>query len=226
MLSQQGRFARAFEGTLGERRASLDMRKEEGRLRLRKRPSFVDGDKPNSVRSRQSRDRDDHLSKRHTRGFWSRKGFETGGPAALPLFCLAPHGVFRASRITSRAVSSCLAFSPLPVLQRTGGMFSVTLSVNTRLAPGLPACSTRHAAVWCSDFPLANPSIHQRSSAISPQFITINTEEKRQRLPKGRSPATRNLSQTGIEVSWLAKSTKFKTEPAPPGKTLRSLRRR
>ncbi len=45
-------------------------------------------------------------------------------------------------------------------------------------------------------------------------------------LPKGRSPATRELSQTGIEVSWLAKSTKFKTEPAPPGKTLRSLQRR
>jgi hypothetical protein len=53
------------------------------------------------------------------------------GPAALPLFCLAPHGVFHASRITPRAVSSYLAFSPLPVLccQRTGGIFSVTLSV-------------------------------------------------------------------------------------------------
>ena len=53
------------------------------------------------------------------------------GPAALPLFCLAPHGVFRASRITARAVSSYLAFSPLPALccQRTGGVFSVTLSV-------------------------------------------------------------------------------------------------
>src|SRR4026207_2260010 len=52
-------------------------------------------------------------------------------PAALPLFCLAPHGVFRASRITPRAVSSYLAFSPLPALccQRTGGVFSVTLSV-------------------------------------------------------------------------------------------------
>ena len=60
------------------------------------------------------------------------------GPAALPLFCLAPHGVFRASRIAPRAVSSYLAFSPLPALkkeqlfsQRTGGVFSVTLSVNT-----------------------------------------------------------------------------------------------
>jgi hypothetical protein len=27
-----------------------------------------------------------------------------------------------------------------------------------RLAPGPPACFTRHAAVWCSDFPLANPA--------------------------------------------------------------------
>src|SRR5213596_1330985 len=53
------------------------------------------------------------------------------GPAVLPLFCLAPHGVFHASRITPRAVSSYLAFSPLPALccQRTGGIFSVTLSV-------------------------------------------------------------------------------------------------
>src|SRR5437660_11843635 len=54
-----------------------------------------------------------------------------GGPAVLPLFCLAPHGVFPASRITPRAVSSYLAFSTLPLLccQRTGGVFSVTLSV-------------------------------------------------------------------------------------------------
>src|SRR5207237_8783096 len=38
------------------------------------------------------------------------------GPAVLLLFCLAPHGVFPAARITPRAVSSYLAFSPLPVL--------------------------------------------------------------------------------------------------------------
>src|SRR5881398_2824361 len=67
------------------------------------------------------------------------------GPAALPLFCLAPHGVFRASRIASRAVSSYLAFSPLPALkkeqlffQRTGGLFSVTLSVNPDFHRGRP----------------------------------------------------------------------------------------
>jgi hypothetical protein len=46
----------------------------------------------------------------------SRKKFGLYGPAALPLFCLAPHGVFPASRITPRAVSSYLAFSPLPAL--------------------------------------------------------------------------------------------------------------
>jgi hypothetical protein len=65
------------------------------------------------------------------------------GPAALPLFCLAPHGVFPASRITPRAVSSYLAFSPLPVpdscsCQRTGGVFSVTLSVAAVLQPRHP----------------------------------------------------------------------------------------
>src|SRR5438477_13051631 len=62
------------------------------------------------------------------------------GPAVLPLFCLAPHGVFRASRITPRAVSAYLAFSTLPALrcQRTGGVFSVTLSVNPGLRLGCP----------------------------------------------------------------------------------------
>jgi hypothetical protein len=62
------------------------------------------------------------------------------GPAALPLFCLAPHGVFPASRITPRAVSSYLAFSPLPApcCQRTGGVFSVTLSVAATLRPRRP----------------------------------------------------------------------------------------
>src|SRR4051812_10155534 len=62
------------------------------------------------------------------------------GPAVLPLFCLAPHGVFRASRIAPGAVSSYLAFSPLPALrcQRTGGIFSVTLSVNPDLRRDRP----------------------------------------------------------------------------------------
>ncbi len=106
------------------------------------------------------------------------------GPAVLPLFCLAPHGVFPASRITPRAVSSYLAISPLPerreataspTFQRTGGVFSVTLSVTAipRFGTAAPAFFTRHAAVWCSDFPPANLATHQRSSAISVQFSII-----------------------------------------------------
>jgi len=108
------------------------------------------------------------------------------GPAVLPLFCLAPHGVFPASRITPRAVSSYLAISPLPErsgkltasptvshsCQRTGGIFSVTLSVTATpnaFGAAVPAFFTRHAAVWCSDFPPANLAIHQRSSAIGVQ---------------------------------------------------------
>ena len=65
---------------------------------------------------------------------------EINGPAALLLFCLAPHGVFPAARITSCPVSSYLAFSPLPDLccQRTGGVFSVTLSVNPDLRLACP----------------------------------------------------------------------------------------
>src|SRR5438477_4837062 len=60
---------------------------------------------------------------------------EISGPAVLLLFCLAPHGVFPAVQITLCAVSSYLAFSPLPDLccQRTGGVFSVTLSVTAVL---------------------------------------------------------------------------------------------
>src|SRR3982750_3844216 len=88
------------------------------------------------------------------------------GPAALPLFCLAPHGVFRASRIAPRAVSSYLAFSPLPASEWEAISFPY-ISKNRPyvfcdtfrrhdLWIEAPACFTRHAAVWCSDFPLAS----------------------------------------------------------------------
>src|SRR3984893_16713968 len=43
------------------------------------------------------------------------------------------------------------------------------------LSTGAPACSTRHAAVWCSDFPPANLAIHQRSSAIESYCNTDRT---------------------------------------------------
>src|SRR5205809_7873487 len=85
--------------------------------------------------------------------------------------CLAPHGVFRASRITSRAVSSYLAFSPLPALlsKNRRCLFCDTFRQRS-LSRTLPACFTRHAAVWCSDFPPASLTTHRRSSAIAPKL--------------------------------------------------------
>src|SRR5207244_863417 len=78
-------------------------------------------------------------------------------PAALPLFCLAPHGVFPASRITPRAVSSYLAFSPLPVLLSKNRRYLFCDTLRQRLLSRTsPAYFTRHAAVWCSDFPPAS----------------------------------------------------------------------
>ena len=78
------------------------------------------------------------------------------------LFGLAPDGVFRAMPVARQAVSSYLAFSPLPCPCGRGGLFSVALSVE-RLAPPsrvylrLDAWRrdevTRHRALWCSDFP-------------------------------------------------------------------------
>src|SRR5712672_723388 len=101
------------------------------------------------------------------------------GPAALPLFCLAPHGVFRASRIAPRAVSSYLAFSPLPALfsKNRRCVFCDTLR-RRNFSTATPAYFTRHAAVWCSDFPPVSLPAHQRSSAIGEKYIIIRTAGK------------------------------------------------
>ena len=50
--------------------------------------------------------------------------------AAPDLFGLAPQGVYHAADVTAGAVSSYLAFSPLPqVASNRGGLFSVALAV-------------------------------------------------------------------------------------------------
>jgi len=106
---------------------------------------------------------------------------DRSGPAVLPLFCLAPHGVFRASRITPRAVSSYLAFSPLPApLSKNRRCLFCDTFRQRPLSRTLPTFSTWHAAVWCSDFPPANLSIHQRSSAIASECITIRNAGKQE----------------------------------------------
>src|SRR6266436_7190083 len=125
---------------------------------------------------------DDHLSQSRLRGT-ARPAIagrgatipeDRSGPAVLPLFCLAPHGVFRASRITPRAVSSYLAFSPLPALlsKNRRCLFCDTFR-HRNFSTAAPTYFTWHAAVWCSDFPPANLAIHQRSSAIGEQLSII-----------------------------------------------------
>src|SRR5437588_10170909 len=103
---------------------------------------------------------------------------DRSGPAVLPLFCLAPHGVFRASRITPRAVSSYLAFSPLPALlsKNRRYLFCDTFR-QSRLLSGLPTSSTWHAAVWCSDFPPANLADSPAIICHRHQFTTRAAEE-------------------------------------------------
>jgi hypothetical protein len=125
--------------------------------------------------------RDDHLSHRisPTPATFSRSvvrrypeigpEFHRGicGPAVLLLFCLTPHGVFPAIPLARDAVSFYLAFSPLPALFSKNRRYVFCDTVRRRnFSTAPPAYSTRHAAVWCSDFPLANLATHQRSSAI------------------------------------------------------------
>jgi len=83
----------------------------------------------------------------------------------LPLFCLAPHRVFRAPSVALGAVGSYPAFSPLPRSCDRGGLFSVTLSVDRGFRPclprilrGMPPCGVRTFLQDCS----------QRSSTVTP----------------------------------------------------------
>lgn len=112
------------------------------------------------------------------------------GPATLPLFCLAPHGVFPASRITPRAVSSYLAFSPLPVLFSKNGrcLFCDTFRQRS-FSTALPAYFTRHAAVWCSDFPPANPANAGLTSDHLPSERSISQSGKQE-------------SRSGLDRDW------------------------
>nr|VFK11985.1 MAG: hypothetical protein BECKLPF1236B_GA0070989_102819 [Candidatus Kentron sp. LPFa] len=80
--------------------------------------------------------------------------------APVPLFGLAPSGVYPATSITRGAVRSYRTFSPLLAslspsektirkVKTAGGIFSVALSVDSR-PPGV----TWRFALWSPDFPL------------------------------------------------------------------------
>ena len=69
--------------------------------------------------------------------------------ANVPLFGLAPGGVYHATSVTRSAVRSYRTLSPLPVSSKlAGGILSVALAVGSRL-PGI----TWHLTLWSPDFP-------------------------------------------------------------------------
>ena len=86
---------------------------------------------------------------------------EPCGPHVAPLFDLAPGGVYPATAVTNSAVRSYHTFSPLPLKKIKGGIFSVALSVGSRL-PGI----TWHPAHWSPDFPPLYPK--DKTATVQP----------------------------------------------------------
>src|SRR5947208_13741998 len=133
------------------------------------------------------------------------------GPAALPLFCLAPHGVFPASRIAPRAVSSYLAFStlPVPLLPKNRRCLFCDTFRHRNFAIAAPAYFTRHVAVWCSDFPLAS---HYGSTAIiCHQHLTYHNQKgmkgtnNLETIKAGRNEeGMKNEQEINFVASWFS----------------------
>jgi hypothetical protein len=77
-------------------------------------------------------------------------------------------------RLFTLACSSGKLAAPLnSFLSKNRRFFLCDTFRRRNLSTAAPASSTRHAAVWCSDFPPANLAIHRRSSAINAYFSTI-----------------------------------------------------
>ena len=157
-------------------------------------PPFAKGDKPNSVAGTFI-PVDDHFShpasKPDARPVQAADATSTrrlsraaNGPEPdrLPglLLCLAPHGVFRAPELARRAVGSYPAFSPLPAsrCRQAGGLLFCDTFRRPRLGPEAPACSTRHVALRCSDFPPSRKS-GQRSSIVRSKRSTKERHAER-----------------------------------------------
>jgi len=135
--------------------------------------------------------------KRPTRG---PRGPRVTATAVCPPICLAPDGVYPAAAVTGDAVRSYRTISPLPpdLAARVGGIFSVALSVGSRL-PGV----TWHPVLRSPDFPRP-----RRAATIWPTPKNRNRHEpaavflgaKKQPPPtRGRSLITE--TPTGSAIS-------------------------
>ena len=97
--------------------------------------------------------------KRHNPRTWGRA-------APFSYLVLLRMGFTKLSRSPGKLVSSYLAFSPLPLLKRRGGIFSVALSLGSP-----PVAVSDHPALWSSDFPpLRSPGPAIIRSAPTPFF--------------------------------------------------------
>lgn len=85
----------------------------------------------------------------------------------VPLFGLAPGGVYHATSVTRSAVRSYRTLSPLPYSEEHGGILSVALAVGFH-PPGV----TWHLTLWSPDFPhqrIADAIVWSSLSAILPK---------------------------------------------------------
>src|SRR5439155_13653200 len=98
-------------------------------------------------------------------------------------FVLHRTGFFLPRELLRAAVSSYLAFSPLPALFSKNRRYHFCDTFRRRnLTNATPAFFTRHVAVWCSDFPLASLTTHQRSSAITHNLPRSAPKERKPRI--------------------------------------------
>lgn len=86
-----------------------------------------------------------------------------GPPLNVLLFGLAPDGVYHAFSVTGKAVSSCLAISPLPEAPASGGIFSVALSLGSP-----PVAVSDHPALRSPDFPPADKFCRRSPDLLQP----------------------------------------------------------
>ena len=92
-------------------------------------------------------------------------GISDGPPSSIPLFGLAPGGVYRASPVT-RAAGALLPhrFTLTPI--HRGGLFSVALSRGSPLVDVI-----HHPALWSPDFPPAADAARGRAAHSGRYFI-------------------------------------------------------
>jgi hypothetical protein len=132
-------------------------------------------------------------------------GFHRTGRRPGSLFCLAPHGVCRAPALALRAVGSYPAFSPLPSASRLGRFVFCDTFRRARLSPDAPACFTRHAALWCSDFPLPAfaGSDHLLTGKFGEGAVSITPEE--------------SAASVAVEIALPDRTVSSRLKVLPPG---------